>query len=86
MNILVTGGGGFLGRYIVEDLLAKGHSVSSFARSPQLELEAKGVKVVQGDLQNTKADLAQFEMRKADYAVKKKLDDVDQAGRIRGGL
>ena len=50
MNILVTGGGGFLGRYIVEDLLAKGHSVSSFGRSPQLELEAKGVKVVQGDL------------------------------------
>lgn len=55
MNILVTGGGGFLGRYIVEDLLAKGHSVSSFGRSPQLELEAKGVKVVQGDLQNTEA-------------------------------
>ena len=37
-------------------------------------------------LQNTKADVAQFEMRKADYAIKKKLDDVDQAGRIRGGL
>ena len=55
MKILVTGGGGFLGRYIVEGLLEKGHTVSTFARSPQDELEKMGVSVVQGDLQNAEA-------------------------------
>ena len=55
MKILVTGGGGFLGRYIVEDLLAKGHSVSSFGRSPQPGLESMGVEVLQGDLANPEA-------------------------------
>ena len=51
MKILVTGGGGFLGRYIVEALIVKRHSVSSFGRSPQDELQAMGVTVIQGDLQ-----------------------------------
>lgn len=55
MKILVTGGGGFLGRYIVEDLLAKGHAVSSFGRSPQDELKSMGVEVVRGDLSNSEA-------------------------------
>ena len=55
MKILVTGGGGFLGRYIVEALLVKGHSVSTFGRSPQDELQAMGVTVIQGDLQNAEA-------------------------------
>lgn len=55
MKILVTGGGGFLGRYIVEGLLEKGHTVSTFGRSPQDELEKMGVSVVQGDLQNAEA-------------------------------
>ncbi|MDA0848982.1 MAG: NAD-dependent epimerase/dehydratase family protein [Verrucomicrobia bacterium] len=55
MNILVTGGGGFLGRYIVEDLMTKGHSVSIFGRSAQDELASLGVRVVQGDLQDADA-------------------------------
>lgn len=55
MKILVTGGGGFLGRYIVEDLMTKGHSVSIFGRSAQNELASLGVRVVQGDLQDAEA-------------------------------
>ena len=50
MNILVTGGGGFVGSYVVERLLARGYSVRSFGRSPQPALEAKGVAVICGDL------------------------------------
>jgi hypothetical protein len=37
-------------------------------------------------LQMTKADFAQFKMRQADYEITKKKTDLNQAGRIRGGL
>lgn len=50
MKILVTGGGGFVGGYVIERLLARGHAVSSFGRSPQPALAAQGVEVIQGDL------------------------------------
>ena len=47
---LVTGGGGFLGRAIVEQLLARGDRVRSFARSQYPDLAAFGVDVIQGIL------------------------------------
>ena len=50
MHALVTGGGGFLGRYIVEQLLARGDRVRSFGRGRYPELEAIGVEVVRGDI------------------------------------
>jgi nucleoside-diphosphate-sugar epimerase len=50
MHCLVTGGGGFLGRYIVEQLVARGDKVRSFSRGRYPELEALGVESVQGDL------------------------------------
>ncbi|PXA04667.1 3-beta hydroxysteroid dehydrogenase [Coraliomargarita sinensis] len=50
MKILVTGGGGFVGGYIVDLLLARGYAVRSLGRSPQPKLEAKGVEVICGDL------------------------------------
>jgi nucleoside-diphosphate-sugar epimerase len=50
MLALVTGGGGFLGRYIVEQLLARGDRVRSFGRKPYPELAALGVEVVHGDI------------------------------------
>ena len=55
MNILVTGGGGFLGKALVHRLLADGHTVRSFARGAYPELTALGVEVLQGDLSDYEA-------------------------------
>jgi 2-alkyl-3-oxoalkanoate reductase len=55
MHALVTGGGGFLGRYIVEALLARGDRVRSFGRGAYPKLEAAGVEVVRGDLRDSSA-------------------------------
>jgi nucleoside-diphosphate-sugar epimerase len=52
MHSLVTGGGGFLGGYIVEALLARGDKVRSFGRGAYPELESQGVEVVRGDLRD----------------------------------
>ncbi len=49
-KILVTGGGGFLGRAIVNRLLESGHGVRVVGRGAQPELEAAGVEFVRGDL------------------------------------
>ena len=53
--ILVTGGGGFLGRYIVEKLVERGYSVRSFSRKSYSELEELGVQQLQGDLRDAHA-------------------------------
>ena len=58
MHALVTGGGGFLGRYIVEQLIARGDRVRSFGRRAYPELEAIGVEVVRGDIQDRSAVVA----------------------------
>ncbi len=50
MRATVTGGGGFLGRYIVEQLLAEGHEVVSVSRGHYPELETLGVTCRQADL------------------------------------
>jgi nucleoside-diphosphate-sugar epimerase len=50
MHALVTGGGGFLGRYIVEQLVTRGDRVRSFGRGAYPELEELGVEVVRGDI------------------------------------
>jgi len=50
MKCLVTGGNGFLGRYIVEMLLERGDEVISLGRSPQPELHCLGVTIMQGDI------------------------------------
>jgi nucleoside-diphosphate-sugar epimerase len=55
MHTLVTGGGGFLGRYIVEQLLARGDRVRSLGRGAYPELEALGVEVHRGDLADRRA-------------------------------
>jgi len=55
MKALVTGGGGFLGRYIVEQLLARGDEVTVFARGAYPELGGLGVHLVRGDIQDADA-------------------------------
>ncbi|MCB0153594.1 MAG: NAD-dependent epimerase/dehydratase family protein [Anaerolineae bacterium] len=55
MNTLVTGGGGFLGRYIVEQLLARGDQVTVFARGSYPELAQAGARLIRGDLTDAKA-------------------------------
>ena len=55
MHALVTGGGGFLGRYIVEQLVARGDRVRSFSRDQYPELTALGVDQRSGDLRDARA-------------------------------
>ena len=55
MKALVTGGGGFLGRYVVEQLLARGDEVTTYARGTYPELKAIGARPVRGDLQDAEA-------------------------------
>jgi len=50
MNILVTGGGGFLGSAICRQLLARGEQVTAYQRRGAPQLEARGARVIQGDL------------------------------------
>lgn len=52
MKALVTGGGGFLGRRIVELLLQEGHEVRFLARGSYPEVEALGAKGMQVDLRD----------------------------------
>jgi nucleoside-diphosphate-sugar epimerase len=52
MHALVTGGGGFLGGYIIDALLARGDRVRSFGRGDYPGLAAQGVEVVRGDIRD----------------------------------
>ena len=55
MKILVTGGGGFLGKALCRGLVERGHEVSSFQRSHTPELDALGVRQQRGDLADADA-------------------------------
>ncbi|MEO1496100.1 MAG: NAD-dependent epimerase/dehydratase family protein [Planctomycetota bacterium] len=61
MRALVTGAGGFLGRYVCEQLLARGDAVRGFARGEYPELAAAGVEMVRGDLADRDAVVAACE-------------------------
>ena len=49
-NVLVTGGGGFLGKVIVRKLVQKKLKVTSFSRQRYPELDRMGVAQIQGNL------------------------------------
>lgn len=51
----MTGGGGFLGRAIVERLMARGDQVRTFARGDYPELAQLGVEVLRGDVADAEA-------------------------------
>ncbi len=55
MKVLVTGGGGFLGLYIVEQLLQEGHEVRVFCRGHYQSLDVMGVRCLRGDLRDASA-------------------------------
>ena len=55
MHALVTGGGGFLGRYIVEQLLARGDRVRVFARGSYQQLIDLGAETIRGDVRDPQA-------------------------------
>ena len=58
MRILVTGGGGFLGQYIVRQLVARGDYVRVVGRRKYPEIERLGVETVQADLRDRDAAIA----------------------------
>ncbi|MBI4625447.1 MAG: NAD-dependent epimerase/dehydratase family protein [Verrucomicrobia bacterium] len=53
--VLVTGGTGFLGRRLVERLLAEGRSVAVLGRSPAPDLEQRGVRFIRASLDDPDA-------------------------------
>jgi nucleoside-diphosphate-sugar epimerase len=53
MKALVTGGGGFLGLHLVEQLVQAGHTVRVFSRGQYSSLDALNVDCVRGDLRNS---------------------------------
>jgi nucleoside-diphosphate-sugar epimerase len=60
MRVAVTGGGGFVGRYVVEALIARGHEVGSIGRAARPELERLGVRALQADVRDTDALASAF--------------------------
>ncbi len=50
MKVFITGGGGFLGTYIVQRLVKRGYSVTNYSRSSYPHLAQIGVQCIQGDL------------------------------------
>jgi len=55
MSTLVTGGTGFLGRRLVERLLAAGRPVTVLGRTPAPDLEARGVRFIRASLDDAVA-------------------------------
>ena len=55
MRVLVTGGGGFLGKAIVHLLLEKGYEICSFSRNAYPQLKQLGVEQFVGDLNDLPA-------------------------------
>lgn len=55
MTVLVTGGGGFLGGAIIEQLRTRGIDVRSISRGNYPALQAKGVECIQADLADANA-------------------------------
>ncbi len=54
-SVLVTGGTGFLGRRLVERLLAEGRAVSVLGRTPAPDLEKRGVRFIRASLDDAPA-------------------------------
>ena len=73
MKALVTGGGGFLGRWIVAKLLARGDQVRVLGRREYPDLAAQGVETAQADLKDAAAVAAACEGVDAVFHVASKI-------------
>lgn len=51
-RVLVTGGGGFIGKALVRELVSRGVEVTVVGRNPYPELTALGVRCLQGDIRD----------------------------------
>ncbi len=60
MNVLITGGSGFLGRWLVTRSLERGYTVTVLGRKRYPDLEARGVETIQADLLEKDKVLAAF--------------------------
>lgn len=71
MKLLVTGGSGFLGRYVVRQALDAGHGVLALARSPSAAetIVELGAKVLLGDLDDPESIDEAFSGAEADALV-----------------
>ena len=54
MRVLVTGGAGFLGLYLTEQLVARGDEVRCLCRGSYEELSTLGVETIQGDIRDSR--------------------------------
>jgi len=51
-NVVVTGGGGFIGKALVRALVDEGARVTVIGRNPYPDVEAQGVRCLQGDIRD----------------------------------
>lgn len=63
MNVLVTGGGGFLGSAIIDELLGREYKVFNLSRNSYPELEAKSVTCLRADISSKE------EVQKLDFKI-----------------
>lgn len=68
MRVLVLGGTGFIGRHIVQRLLASGHNVTVFSRTPGPDTPA-GATVILGDRNRLAASVTAFRDLQPDVVV-----------------
>jgi 2-alkyl-3-oxoalkanoate reductase len=72
-HTLVTGGTGFLGRRLVERLLAEGRAVTVLGRTPAPDLAARGVRFLRASLDDTTAVTAACENMETIFHVAAKV-------------
>lgn len=77
MNILITGGTGFLGSRLAKALVKKGHNVTILARLKDTRLERIGAKFVLGSVLDTDAVSSAVRGKNIVYHLAANLDESD---------